>query len=87
MRNSRFTEERIIEILPEQEQVMATAEAGRRHGVSQGTFYNWKAKFGGMNVSDARKLKSVKGGNVRLKKLLSDAMLDNAVLKDLLGKF
>jgi len=86
MRKSRFTEEQIIAILSEQERGMATAEVYRRHGVSQGTFYKWKAKFGGMDVSDARKLKSLESENARLKKLLADAMLDNAVLKDLLGK-
>ena len=86
MRKSRFTEEQIIAILAEQERGMSTAEVCRRHGISQGTFYKWKAKFGGMDVSDARKLKSLEGENARLKRLLADTMLDNAVLKDLLGK-
>ena len=86
MKKSRFTEEQIIAILSEQERGMATAEVCRRHGVSQGTFYKWKAKFGGMDVSDARKLKSLESENARLKRLLADQMLDNAVLKDLLGK-
>lgn len=86
MKKSRFSEEQIIAILAEQERGMATAEVCRRHGVSQATFYKWKAKFGGMDVSDARKLKTLEGENTRLKKLLADAMLDNAVLKDLLGK-
>lgn len=86
MRKSRFTEEQIIAILAEQERGMATAEVCRRHGVSQGTFYKWKAKFGGMDVSDARKLKTLESENARLKRLLADQMLDNAVLKDLLGK-
>ena len=86
MRKSRFSEEQIIAILSEQERGMATAEVCRKYGVSQGTFYKWKAKFGGMDVSDARKLKSLESENGRLKKLLADAMLDNAVLKDLLGK-
>ena len=86
MKKSRFTEEQIIAILAEQERGMATAEVCRRHGVSQGTFYKWKAKFGGMDVSDARKLKSLESENARLKRLLADQMLDNAVLKDLLGK-
>ena len=58
----------------------------RRHGVSQTTFYQWKAKFGGLDVSEARRLKTLQAENARLKKLLADAMLDNAVLKDLLGK-
>jgi len=86
MRKSRFSEEQVIAILAEQEQGMATAEVCRRHGISQNTFYKWKAKFGGMDVSDARKLKTLESENARLKKLLADAMLDNAVLKDLLGK-
>ena len=86
MRKSRFSEEQILAILAEQEQGMTTAEVCRRHGISQNTFYKWKAKFGGMDVSDVRKLKTLESENGRLKKLLADAMLDNAVLKDLLGK-
>lgn len=86
MRKSRFSEEQVIAILAEQERGMTTAEVCRRHGISQNTFYKWKAKFGGMDVSDARKLKTLESENARLKKLLADAMLDNAVLKDLLGK-
>ncbi len=86
MRKSRFSEEQVIAILGEQERGMTTAEVCRRHGISQNTFYKWKAKFGGMDVSDARKLKTLESENVRLKKLLADTMLDNAVLKDLLGK-
>jgi putative transposase len=65
---------------------MATAEVCRRHGVSTATFYKWKAKFGGMDVSDARKLKTLEAENARLKKLLADSMLDVSILKDLLGK-
>lgn len=86
MRKSRFSEEQIIAILAEQEQGMATAEVCRRHDISSATFYKWKSKFGGMDVSDARKLKSLETENSRLKRLLADAMLDNVVLKDLLGK-
>ncbi len=86
MRKSRFSEEQIIAILAEQERGMTTAEVCRKHGISQNTFYKWKAKFGGMDVSDARKLKTLESENARLKKLLADTMLDNAVLKDLLGK-
>jgi putative transposase len=86
MRKSRFTEEQIIAILQEQERGLTTAEVCRRHGVSQPTFYKWKAKFGGLDVSDARKLKVLDEENRRLKKLLAEAMLDNAVLKDVLGK-
>jgi putative transposase len=86
MRQSRFSEEKIIAILAEQERGMGTAEVCRKHGISAATFYKWKAKFGGMDVSEARKLKTLETENARLKKLLADAMLDNAVLKDLLGK-
>ena len=86
MRKSRFSEEQIIGILAEQERGMSTAEVCRKHGVSPGTFYKWKSKFGGMDVSDARKLKSLETENARLKRLLADSMLDNVVLKDILGK-
>lgn len=86
MRKSRFTEEQIIAILVEQESGMATAEVCRRHGVSTATFYKWKAKFGGLDVSEARRLKTLEAENARLKKLLADSMLDVSILKDLLGK-
>jgi putative transposase len=86
MRKSKFSEEQIIAILAEQERGMATAEVCRRHGVSSATFYKWKAKFGGMDVSDARRLKTLESENTRLKKLLADTLLDNSILKDLLGK-
>lgn len=86
MRQSRFTEEQVIAILAEQERGLKTAEVCRKHGISQNTFYKWKARYGGLEVSDARKLKSLETENARLKRLLADAMLDNAVLKDLLGK-
>ena len=86
MRKSKFTEEQIIAILAEQERGMAPAEVCRRHGVSSATFYKWKAKFGGMDVSDARRLKVLETENARLKKLLADSLLDNSILKDLLGK-
>ena len=85
MRKSRFTEEQIIAILAEQERGIATAEVCRRHGVSSATFYKWKAEFGGMDVSDARRLKTLEQENARLKRLLAEAELDKAVLKDLLG--
>lgn len=86
MKRSRFTEEQIIAILREQEAGVATAEVCRKHGVSSATFYKWKAKFGGLDVSDVRRLKGLEDENGRLKRMLADAMLDNAALKDLLGK-
>jgi putative transposase len=86
MKRSRFTEEQIIGILREQEAGVATAEVCRRHGVSSATFYKWKAKFGGMDVSEARRLKALEDENAKLKRMLADSMLDNVALKDLLGK-
>lgn len=86
MKRSRFNEEQIIGILEEQEARMATAEVCRRHGISSATFYKWKSKFGGLDVSEARRLRSLEEENSRLKKLLAEAMLDNAVLKDLASK-
>jgi putative transposase len=86
MKRSRFNEEQIIAILKEQEAGMATAEVCRHHGISSATFYKWKSKFGGLDVSEARRLRSLEEKNLRLKKLLAEAMLDNAVLKDLASK-
>jgi putative transposase len=86
MKKSRFAEEQIIAILREQEQGVATAEVCRRHGISSATFFKWKARFGGMDVSDARRLKVLEDENAKLKKLLAEAMLDVAMLKDLNGK-
>jgi putative transposase len=86
MRQSRFKEEQIIAILREQESGVATAEVCRKHGISSATFFKWKAKYGGMDVSDARKLKALEDENAKLKKLLAEAMLDNAMLKDIASK-
>jgi len=86
MKRSRFTEERIIGILREQEAGGKTADVCRQHGVSEATFYKWKAKYGGLEVSEARRLKALEAENARLKKLLAEAMLDNAMLKDVAAK-
>ena len=86
MKRSRFTEEQIIGILREHEAGVKTADLYRKHGVSSGTFFKWKAKFGGMDVSDARKLKALEDENRKLKKLLAETMLDVAMLKDLNSK-
>jgi putative transposase len=86
VKRSRFTEEQIIAILREQEAGMRTADLCRKHGISSPTFYAWKAKYGGMDVSQARKLKVLEDENARLKRLLAEAMLDNAVLKEVAAK-
>jgi putative transposase len=86
MKRSRFSEEQIIAVLKEQEAGMATADVCRRHGISPATFYKWKAKYGGLEVSDARRLRSMEEENARLKRLLADAMLDNAMLKEISAK-
>ena len=86
MKRSRFTEEQIIGVLREHEAGLKTTEVCRKHGISEPTFYTWKAKFGGMSVPDARQLKQLEEENARLKKLLAEAMLDNAVLKDITAR-
>jgi putative transposase len=86
MRKGRFSEEQIIAILREHESGMATAEVCRRHGISSATFYAWKSKYGGLEVSEAKRLKSLEDENRKLKKLLAEQLLDNATLKELLTK-
>lgn len=86
MKRSRFSEEQIIAILKEQETGMATTTVCRRHGINSATFYRWKAKYGDLDVSEARRPRSLEEENARLKKLLAEAMLDKAVLRDLAGK-
>ena len=86
MKRKRHTEEQIIAILKEHEAGVKTADLCRKHGISEASFYNWKAEYGGLEVSEAKRLKGVESENARLKKLLADAMLDNAALKDLLAK-
>lgn len=86
MKRTRFTEEQIIGILKEAEAGAKTADLARRHGVSEATIYNWKAKYGGLEVSEAKRLRSLEEENGKLKRLLADMMLDNAALKDLLSK-
>ena len=86
MKRIRFTEEQIIGILREQEAGTKTGDVCRKHGISSATFYKWKAKYGGLDVSDAKRLKSLEDENSKLKKLLAEAMLDNAMLKDIASK-
>mgnify|MGYP003353525569 FL=1 len=86
MKRKRFTEEQIIGVLKEAEAGVKTGDLERRHGISEATIYNWKAKYGGMEVSEAKRLRSLEDENAKLKRLLADAMLDNAALKDLLTK-
>lgn len=86
MKRSRFTEEQIIGVLKEHEAGMKTADLCRKHGISEATFYNWKAKFGGMEASEAKRLKALEDENARLKKLLAESMLNEAALKELLTK-
>ena len=86
MKRSRFSEEQIIGVLREQEAGMKVSDLCRKHGISEPTFYAWKSKFGGMSIPDAKRLKQLEEENGRLKKLLAEAMLDNAVLKDITAR-
>ena len=86
MKRGRFTEQQMIGVLREQVAGMKVTELCRKHGISEPTFYAWKAKFGGMSVSDAKRLKQLEDENAKLKKLLAEAMLDNAVLKDITSR-
>jgi putative transposase len=83
---NRFTEEQIIGVLKEAETGVKVAEICRKHGISDATYYNWKAKFGGMTVSEAQRLKALEAENAKLKRLLAETMLDNAALKDVIGR-
>ena len=86
MRPSRFNEEQIIAMLREQEAGAATTDVCRKHGISSATFYKWKAKYGGLEVSDAKRLKALEDENAKLKKLLAEAQLDKAMLKEIASK-
>jgi putative transposase len=86
MRKSRFSEEQIIGILKEHQAGLSAAELCRRHGISDATFYKWRSRFGGMEVSDAKRLRALEDKNGKLKRLLADAMLDVSTLREMLGK-
>ena len=86
MRSKRFSEEQIIAVLKESEAGAKTKDLCRRHGISEPTFYDWKAKYAGMTVSEVRRLKELEQENAKLKRLLADAELDKAALKDLLHR-
>ena len=86
MRKSRFTEAQIIGMIKEQEAGMPTGEVCRKHGLSQGTFYKYKSKYGGMEASDLKRVKELEAENARLKRMYAELALDNAAMKDLIAK-
>ena len=86
MKRSRFTEEQIIGVLKEHQAGLSAAELCRKHGISDATFYNWRSKFGGMEVSEAKRLKQLEDENAKLKKLLAESVMDVATLREMLGK-
>jgi putative transposase len=86
MKRSRFTEEQIIGILKEHQAGVSATELCRKHGVSDATFYTWRKKYGGLEVSEARRLKALEAENARLKKLLAESMMDVSTLREMLGK-
>ena len=86
MKKSRFTEEQIIGIIKQQESGVPTGEVCRQHGMSQATFYQWKAKFGGMSVSDAQRLRQLESENAKLRRVVADQAVDIVALKDVLSK-
>ncbi len=86
MKRSRFSEEQIIGILKEHQAGLSAAEICRQYGISDATFYNWRNKYGGLDVSEAKRLRTLEDENKKLKKLLAESMLDIATLKELLGK-
>ena len=86
MRRSRFSEEQVIGILKEHQAGLAVAELCRKYGISDATFYKWRSKYGGLEVSEAQRLRSLETENAKLKRLLADAMLDVSTLKEMVGK-
>ncbi len=86
MKRSRFTEEQIIGVLKEHQAGLSASELCRKHGISDATFYNWRSRYGGMEVSEAKRLKQLEDENARLKKLLAESVMDVSTLREMLGK-